>query len=260
MRAAMLEAKRLDKIIAAHCEDMALVNGGCIHAGDYARAHGLPGICSESEWRQVERDLRLAEETGCKYHVCHVSTKESVALIRAAKARGVDVSCETGPHYLVLDDSCLQDDGRFKMNPPLRAKEDREALLAGPARRHGGHGRHRPRSHSAAEKSRGLRASLMGAVGLETAFPVLYTRICAYGHIAAGRALLSTCRQSRRAFGFDDENDWTVFDLDSVYTVDPETFLSKGRATPFAGMSVYGECLMTIVGGKIVWKNASIAN
>ncbi|HIQ81969.1 MAG TPA: dihydroorotase [Candidatus Pullichristensenella stercorigallinarum] len=260
MRAAMLEAKRLDKIIAAHCEDMALVNGGCIHAGDYARAHGLPGISSESEWRQVERDLRLAEETGCKYHVCHVSTKESVALIRAAKARGVDVSCETGPHYLVLDDSCLQDDGRFKMNPPLRAKEDREALLAGlldgtvdmVATDHA--------PHSAEEKARGLRASLMGVVGLETAFPVLYTHLVRTGILPLAGLLERMQANPAARFGFDDKNDWAVFDLDSVYAIDPETFLSKGRATPFAGMEVHGECLMTIVGGKIAWKNASIAN
>ena len=260
MRAAMQKARNLGKMIAAHCEDMALVKGGCIHDGAYARKHGLPGICSESEWRQVERDLRLAEETGCKYHVCHVSTKESVALIRAAKARGVDVTCETGPHYLVLDDSCLQDEGRFKMNPPLRAREDREALLQGlldgtvdmVATDHA--------PHSAGEKSRGLRGSLMGVVGLETAFPVLYTRLVRTG-ILPLEGLIRRMHDSPAArFGFDDANDWTVFDLDAAYAVEPENFLSKGRATPFAGMEVYGECLMTIVGGKIVWKNASIAN
>ncbi len=192
MRAAMQKARNLGKMIAAHCEDMALVKGGCIHDGAYARKHGLPGISSESEWRQIERDLRLAEETGCKYHVCHVSTKESVDLIRAAKARGVDVTCETGPHYLVLDDSCLQDEGRFKMNPPLRAREDREALLQGlldgtidmVATDHA--------PHSAGEKSRGLRGSLMGVVGLETAFPVLYTHLVRTG-ILPLEGLIGAC-------------------------------------------------------------------
>ena len=258
--AAMLEAKRLGKIIAAHCEDMALVRGGCIHDGAYARAHHLPGICSESEWRQVERDLRLAEETGCKYHVCHVSTKESVALIRAAKVRGVDVTCETGPHYLTLDENCLQDDGRFKMNPPLRAREDREALLTGlldgtvdmVATDHA--------PHSAAEKSRGLRGSLMGVVGLETAFPVLYTHLVKTGAMTL-EALLDRMRVRPAArFGFDDQNDWTAFDLDSACTIDPQTFLSRGRATPFAGMRVFGECLLTIVGGKIAWQHRMTAN
>ncbi|HIS02649.1 MAG TPA: dihydroorotase [Candidatus Pullichristensenella avicola] len=260
MRAAMLEARRLNKIVAAHCEDMALVRGGCIHDGAYARAHALPGICSESEWRQVERDLRLAEETGCKYHVCHVSTKESVALIRAAKARGVDVTCETGPHYLTLDENCLQDDGRFKMNPPLRAKEDREALVQGLldgtvdmiATDHA--------PHSAAEKSRGLRSSLMGVVGLETAFPVLYTHLVRTGAMTL-EALLARMRDNPAArFGFDDQNDWTAFDLDSAYAVDPRAFLSRGRATPFAGMEVFGECLLTIVGGKIAWQHRMTAN
>ena len=260
MRAAMLEAKRLNKIIAAHCEDMALVRGGCIHDGAYARAHALPGICSESEWRQVERDLRLAEETGCKYHVCHVSTKESVALIRAAKARGVDVTCETGPHYLVLDENCLQDEGRFKMNPPLRAGEDREALLAGlldgtvdmVATDHA--------PHSVTEKSRGLRGSLMGVVGLETAFPVLYTHLVKTGAMTL-EALLDRMHDKPAArFGFDDQNDWTAFDLDSACTIDPQTFLSRGRATPFAGMDVFGECLLTIVGGKIAWQHRMTAN
>ena len=260
MRAAMLEAKRLGRIIAAHCEDMALVRGGCIHDGAYARAHHLPGIPSESEWRQVERDLRLAGETGCKYHVCHVSTKESVALIRAAKARGVDVTCETGPHYLTLDENCLQDEGRFKMNPPLRAREDREALLTGlldgtvdmVATDHA--------PHAAAEKSRGLRESLMGVVGLETAFPVLYTHLVKTGLMTL-EALLERMRDKPAArFGFDDKNDWTAFDLDSACTIDPQTFLSRGRATPFAGMRVFGECLLTIVGGKIAWQHRMTAN
>ena len=181
MREAMERAKALGKLIAAHCEVNALLRGGYIHDGAYARAHGHRGICSESEWRQIERDLRLAEETGCAYHVCHISTKESVELIREAKKSGVDVTCETAPHYLLLDENDLQEDGRFKMNPPLRAPEDREALLEGLldgtidmiATDHA--------PHSAEEKSRGLAGSAFGIVGLETAFPVMYTGLVKKG-------------------------------------------------------------------------------
>ena len=177
MREAMTAAKRLGKIIAAHCEDNSLLFGGYIHDGEYAKAHGHRGISSASEYKQIERDLRLAEETGCAYHVCHISTKESVELIRQAKARGVDVTCETAPHYLVLCDEDMQEDGRFKMNPPLRSLEDKQALIEGIkdgtidmiATDHA--------PHSAEEKGRGLEKSLMGVVGLETAFPVLYTEL-----------------------------------------------------------------------------------
>ncbi|MBR4443816.1 MAG: dihydroorotase [Clostridia bacterium] len=260
MKEAMLRAKSLGRIIAAHCEDNSLLNGGCIHDGEYARCHGYAGISSASEWRAVERDLRLVEETGCAYHVCHVSTKESVALIRAAKRQGLDVTCETAPHYLALDDSMLEEDGRFKMNPPIRSRSDREALIGGLldgtvdmiATDHA--------PHSADEKSRGLKGSLMGVVGLETAFPVLYTELVKTNVLPLERLVALMSANPARRFGFRsglDEGmpaDFTVFDLNSEYAVDPDDFLSRGRATPFDGKRVFGECLMTVCGGRIVWR------
>ena len=260
MRSAMLEAKKLGKVIAAHCEDNSLLRGGYIHDGAYARAHGHRGICSESEWGQIQRDLRLAEETGCAYHVCHISTKESVRLIREAKARGVDVTCETGPHYLVLCDEDLQEDGRFKMNPPLRSREDREALIEGlqdgtidmVATDHA--------PHSREEKARGLEKSAMGVVGLETAFPALYTHLVRPGVIPLERLVELMHGAPARRFGFGtplaegQPADLTVFDLDRRFTVDPEQFLTMGRATPFAGMELYGVCTLTMVNGDIVWQ------
>lgn len=254
MREAMREARRLGKLIAAHCEDNALLKGGYIHDGGYAKAHGHRGICSESEWGPIARDLELAAETGCAYHVCHISTKESVALIRKAKAAGVDVTCETGPHYLLLDDSNLQEDGRFKMNPPLRDKADREALLEGIV-----DGTidmiatdHAP--HAAEEKSKGLQRSLMGVVGLETAFPLLYTYLVCPGIITMERLIELMCLNPRRRFGLPlEEGDFTVWDLNREYQIDPEEFLSKGRATPFAGVPVRGRCVMTVHKGKAVY-------
>ncbi len=255
MREAMLRAKRLGKIIAAHCEDNSLLFGGYIHAGDYARAHGHRGISSESEWKQIERDLRLVEETGCAYHVCHISTKESVALIREAKKKGLDVTCETGPHYLVMDDSFLQEDGRFKMNPPLRSPADREALLEGLldgtidmiATDHA--------PHSADEKSRGLEKSAMGVVGLETAFAELYTKLVRPGIMTLEKLVSLMSEAPRRRFGITSDIGFSVWDVSEPYTVDPEEFVSMGRATPFAGDTVYGKCIMTIYGGKTVWQN-----
>jgi dihydroorotase len=262
MRRAMLRARALGKPIAAHCEVNELLRGGYIHAGRYAAAHGHAGICSESEWKQIERDLALAEETGCAYHVCHISTKESVQLIRAAKARGVDVTCETAPHYLVLCEDDLQEDGRFKMNPPLRSAEDRAALVEGI--RDGTIDMvatdHAP--HAAEEKARGLRGSAMGVVGLETAFPVLYTELVRPGVIPLERLLELMHDAPGRRFGIGAElavgqpADLTVFDLDRQYRVDPETFLSRGRATPFAGRAVFGACRMTMVGGEIIWQES----
>lgn len=260
MRCAMLEAKRLGKIIAAHCEDNALLHGGYIHDGQYAKEHGHRGICSESEWGQIARDLELAEETGCKYHVCHISTKESVDLIRRAKARGVDVTCETGPHYLVFTDMDLQEDGRFKMNPPIRSAGDRQALREGLldgtidmiATDHA--------PHSREEKSRGLEKSAMGVVGLETAFSALYTHLVKTGILSLERLVELMHDNPARRFGFGtplaegQSADLTVFDLDEEYTVDPEQFLSMGRATPFAGMRLYGVCKLTMIDGKIVWQ------
>lgn len=254
MREAMAKAKRLGKIIAAHCEDNSLLFGGYIHDGEYARMHGHRGISSESEYKQIERDLRLAEETGCAYHVCHISTKESVELIRQAKARGVNVTCETAPHYLVLCDEDMQEDGRFKMNPPLRSREDKQALIEGIkdgtidmiATDHA--------PHSAEEKERGLEKSLMGIVGLETAFPVLYTELVMKNIITLDRLVELMSFKPKKRFGIDTENDFAVFDISEAYKIDPENFLSMGRATPFAGREVFGRCLLTVHNEKVVYK------
>ncbi len=257
----MLEALRaaagLGKVIAAHCEDERLTKGGYIHDGDWARARGHTGNPSESEWRQVERDLALAERAGCKYHVCHVSTKESVALIRKAKARGADVSCETAPHYLALDDSCLQDLGRFKMNPPIRGREDREALVEG--LRDGTIDMvatdHAP--HSNEEKSKGLRHSLNGVVGLETAFAVLYTELVRPGKLSLERLLDAMVYKPNARFHITQDGEWTLFDLGASYQINPEDFLSMGRATPFEGLKVYGKCLLTVYRGQAVWQDGA---
>ena len=264
MRKAMLEAKRLGKPVAAHCEDNGLLRGGYIHDGDYARARGHRGICSESEWGQIARDLKLAEETGVKYHVCHVSARESVALIREAKARGVDVTCETGPHYLVFCDGDLREDGRFKMNPPIRSREDRAALIEG--LRDGTIDMiatdHAP--HSAEEKGRGLEKSAMGVVGLETAFAAVYTHLVKPGLLSMDRLMALLNGNAARRFGYGtplaegQPADLTVFGLDRPFKVDPERFQSMGRATPFAGMELYGVCLLTMADGKIVWREDNI--
>ena len=217
-------------------------------------AHGHRGICSESEWGPIARDLKLAEETGCAYHVCHISAKESVALIREAKRRGVDVSCETAPHYLLLDETALREDGRFKMNPPLRAPEDREALVEGLldgtidciATDHA--------PHSAAEKAKGLAGSAFGIVGIETAFPLLYTGLVRTGILSLDRLVALLTVRPRRRFGLDDSGDYSLWDLDASYPVDPADFLSQGKATPFEGRTVYGKCLLTVCGGKAVWE------
>lgn len=254
MREAMTAAKRLGKIIAAHCEDNSLLFGGYIHDGEYAKAHGHRGISSASEYKQIERDLRLAEETGCAYHVCHISTKESVELIRQAKAHGVNVTCETAPHYLVLCDEDMQEDGRFKMNPPLRSREDKKALIEGIkdgtidmiATDHA--------PHSAEEKGRGLEKSLMGIVGLETAFPVLYTELVTKNIITFDRLVELMSFKPKERFGIDTNNDFAVFDISEAYKIDPEDFLSMGRATPFAGREVFGRCLLTVHNEKVVYK------
>ena len=254
MREAMTAAKRLGKIIAAHCEDNSLLFGGYIHDGEYAKAHGHKGISSAIEYKQIERDLHLAEETGCAYHVCHISTKESVELIRRAKASGVDVTCETAPHYLVLCDEDMQEDGRFKMNPPLRSREDKKALIEGIkdgtidmiATDHA--------PHSAEEKGRGLEKSLMGVVGLETAFPVLYTELVMKNIITLDRLVELMSFKPKERFGIDTENDFAVFDISEAYKTDPVDFLSMGRATPFAGREVFGRCLLTVHNEKVVYK------
>lgn len=264
MREAMMQCRHLGKILAAHCEDNSLLHGGYIHDGAYARAHGHRGICSESEWGPITRDLRLAEETGCAYHVCHVSTKESVALIRAAKRRGVDVTCETAPHYLTFTDEDLQEDGRFKMNPPLRAREDRDALIEGLL-----DGTidmlvtdHAP--HSREEKARGLEKSAMGVVGLETSFAASYTALVQTGILPLEKLVDLMHGAPMRRFGCGTElaegqpADLTAFDLTKTYTVDPETFLTMGRATPFAGRALTGVCKLTMIGGEPVWKEETL--
>ena len=253
MREAMERARALGKHIVAHCEDNSLLRGGYIHAGAYAAAHGHRGICSESEWRPIERDLELAAQTGCSYHVCHISTKESVHLIREAKRSGVDVSCETAPHYLLLDETDLQEDGRFKMNPPLRAPEDREALLEGLC-----DGTidciatdHAP--HSAEEKSRGLEGSAFGIVGIETAFPLLYSELVRTGVLSLDALMDLLCYRPRARFGLPLGDDFSIWDLEDAYAIDPAEFLSKGKATPFAGRMAYGRCKGTVHGGKLVY-------
>ncbi len=255
MESAMIKAKSLGKIISAHCEVNSLLRGGYIHDGEYARAHGHKGICSESEYRQIERDIVLAERTGCPYHVCHISTKESVRIIREAKARGIDITCETGPHYLTLDDSCLLEEGRFKMNPPLRAASDREALIEGLldgtvdmiATDHA--------PHSEEEKSRGLEKSLMGVVGLETAFAVLYTKLVMAGVLSIPRLVELMSINPRKRFGIKSDAGFTVFKTDEEYTVDPESFKSKGRSTPFAGMKLFGKCILTVLDRNVVYSD-----
>lgn len=257
MRDAMTLAKSLGKIIAAHCEVNSLLNGGYIHDGAYAKAHGHRGICSKSEYAQIERDLSLAKQTGCAYHVCHISAKESVELIRQAKRDGIDVTCETAPHYLVFDENDILESGNYKMNPPLRAKEDRLALIQGVidgtvdmiATDHA--------PHSAEEKSKGLKDSLFGVVGLETAFAALYTHLVKSGVISLERLVELLAVNPRKRFGIPYGNDFTVWDVAHPYTVNPDEFLSKGRSTPFAGKTLLGKNLMTVHNGKAVYKRSA---
>ena len=256
MRKAMELIASEDCILAAHCEDNSLLRGGYIHDGAYARAHGHRGICSESEWGQIARDLELAAETGCAYHVCHISTKESVDIIRRAKDRGVNVTCETGPHYLLMTDADLREDGRFKMNPPLRSAEDRDALIEGIkdgtidmiATDHA--------PHSADEKSRGLQGSAFGIVGLETAFPLLYTYLVREGVISLERLFELMSFAPRRRFRLPEAgSDISVWEVGTPYTIDSSKFLSKGHSTPFDGWTVYGRCLETVFNGKTIYKS-----
>ena len=254
MAAAMQKAKDLNKIIVAHCEVNDLLRGGYIHDGDYAKTHGHKGICSASEYEQIARDLELVERIGCKYHVCHISTKESVDIIRKAKARGVDVTCETGPHYLVMDDTMLQEDGRYKMNPPLRSPEDRQALIEGLkdgtidmiATDHA--------PHSAEEKSKGLADSAFGIVGIETAFPILYTHLVKPGIITLEKLIDLLTVAPRKRFGIELGDSFTVWDLEKTFTVDPAEFLSKGKAQPFTGWKLNGVCMLTVCDGKVVYE------
>jgi len=254
MKEAMLRAKALGKIIVAHCEDNSLLHGGYIHDGVYASEHSHRGICSESEWKPIKRDLELCRQTGCAYHVCHISCKESVELIRQAKAQGVDVTCETGPHYLILTDEDLKEDGRFKMNPPLRSKEDRQALIEGVldgtvdmiATDHA--------PHSQEEKSRGLEKSAFGIVGIETAFQLLYTHLVKKNIISLERLVELLAVNPRKRFGIEYDNSFTVWDLDKKTVINPSDFLSMGKATPFEGEEVFGECELTVCNGKTAYK------
>ncbi len=254
MKEAMLRAKTLGKIIVAHCEDNSLLHGGYIHDGVYASKHSHRGICSESEWGPIKRDLELCRQTGCAYHVCHISCKESVELIRQAKAQGIDVTCETGPHYLILTDEDLKEDGRFKMNPPLRSKEDRQALIEGVldgtidmiATDHA--------PHSQEEKSRGLEKSAFGIVGIETAFQLLYTHLVKKNIISLERLVELLAVNPRKRFGLEYDNSFTVWNLDKKTVINPSDFLSMGKATPFEGEEVFGECELTVCNGKTAYK------
>ncbi len=253
MREAMLRAKSLGKMIVAHCEVNSLLRGGYIHDGEYAAKHGHRGICSESEYAQIARDIELVKEVGCAYHVCHISTKESVDIIRKAKAEGVNITCETAPHYLVMDDADLQEDGRFKMNPPLRSEADRLALIEGVkdgtidmiATDHA--------PHSAQEKGKGLEGSAFGIVGLETAFAVMYTKLVKTGVLTLEKVIELMSDNPRKRFNIPLGNDFTVWKLDEEYCVNPDSFLSKGRSTPFEGEKLVGECVLTVCDGKIVY-------
>ena len=253
MREAMLKAKALGKIIVAHCEDNSLLHGGYIHDGEYCKTHNHRGICSESEWGPIKRDIALAKETGCAYHVCHISCKESVELIRQAKKEGVNITCETGPHYLVLDDGDLKEDGKFKMNPPLRSADDRLALIEGIkdgtidmiATDHA--------PHSAEEKSRGLEKSAFGITGIETAFQVLYTNLVKENVITLEKLIELLVINPKNRFNIPCGESFTLWELDNKSKVNPGEFLSKGKATPFEGAKVYGKCLLTVCGGKIAY-------
>ena len=259
MRQAMQRIAAVDGIIAAHCEDDSLLHAGYIHDGEYARTHGHKGICSESEWGPIKRDVELAQQEGCRYHVCHISTKESVAIIREAKQRCNHISCETAPHYLVLCDADLKEEGRFKMNPPLRASEDRAALIEGIkdgtieviATDHA--------PHTAEEKSRGLKGSMMGIVGIETSFAICYTHLVRKGVITIEKLIALMSENPRRIFrlggalGVGERADIAVYDITKPYTIDTAEFLSMGKATPFEGEQVYGKCVLTLFNGEKVW-------
>ena len=254
MKKAMENAKEMGKIIVAHCEDNSLLFGGCIHDGQFAKKNGFKGICSESEWKPIERDIELVRQTGCKYHVCHISTKESVELIRKAKAEGLDITCETAPHYLILNDMDLKNEGRFKMNPPIRSEEDRLALIEGIkdgtidmiATDHA--------PHSKEEKAKGLEGSLMGIVGIETAFPLMYTHLVKKGIITLEKLIELMAINPRKRFGLPETQDFCVFDLEEEYEINPDEFLSKGKATPFQGEKVFGRCRLTVVNNRIAYK------
>ena len=254
MKRAMLKAKSLDKPIVAHCEVNSLLNGGYIHDGEYAKLHGHKGICSQSEYLQIQRDLKLVQETGVQYHVCHISTRESVDLIRNAKKQGLKVTCETAPHYLVFTDNDLKESGDFKMNPPIRSEKDKNALIEGVldgtidviATDHA--------PHSIEEKSKGLDGSVFGVVGLETSFAVMYTHFVKTGLMNIEKLIEIMSTNPRNIFSVKNDVGFTVFDISKEFTVNPEEFLSKGRSTPFNGCKLYGKCVLTVVNDKIIYQ------
>ena len=261
MERAMAEAVKHDQLIAAHCEVEELLKGGYIHDGEYAKSHGHKGICSESEWEQVKRDIEIAERVGCRYHVCHISTKETVQLVREAKARGVKVTCETGPHYLIFTDMDLQEDARWKMNPPLRSAEDRAALIEGIkdgtidmiATDHA--------PHSIEEKSRGLKDSAMGIVGLETAFAALNTHLVRKGVISMERLVELMSINPRKVFRIEgginvgDRADVVLIDTEKQWRVDSNNYYSMGKISMFDGREMVGDVVMTLHRGEIVYDN-----
>ncbi len=259
MRQAMIESAKYSKIISAHCEENSLLNGGVIHDGEFSETNGIPGICSESEYLPIKRDIELVKETGAAYHVCHISTKESVDIIREAKKEGVNITCETAPHYLVFNDTQIKDEGRFKMNPPIRSEDDRLALIEGIkdgtidmiATDHA--------PHSAEEKSNGLIGSLMGIVGLETAFPILYTKLVKTGVITLEHLInLMSVNPKKRFFKGLNSCDFCLFDLDSKYKINSKDFVSKGKSTPFENFEVYGKCKLVINDGVVKYDKLTV--
>lgn len=260
MEECMKIAKALNKIIVTHCEDKSLIKpNACIHDGEYAKKHNHIGISKESEYLEIKKDIKLLNKIKCKYHVCHVSTKESLALIKAAKKKGIDITCETAPHYLLLNDSMLKESGNYKMNPPIRSKVDQTALIK--AIKDGTIDLiatdHAP--HAKEEKDKGLEKSLFGIVGLETAFPLLYTYLVKKKIISLKRLLELLIYSPNKRFSIPlDKNSFTVFDLNNKYKIDSKEFLSKGKSTPFIGKQVYGRCLLTMYKNKVVFKEKGV--
>ncbi len=258
---AMEEIAKTGRIFCAHLEDDKIKKNGVIHCGKYSKEHNIPGIPSEAEYGMLARDLELVKETGVKYHVCHLSTKEGVEMIRKAKAEGLDVSCETAPHYLVLTEDDLQDHGNFKMNPPLRSAEDRDALIEGIkdgtidmiATDHA--------PHTLEDKQGGLLKSAMGIVGIEIAFPILYTNLVKTNIITLEKLVKMMTKAPAERFGIKQEmaENFTVFDLNAKYEIKAENFHSKGVNSPFIGKEVFGKCIKTVNGGN-VWKQNSQEN
>lgn len=263
MYQAMQRAKAVNKPIVAHCEDDSLLFGGYLHDGEYAKANGHRGILSVSESAQIARDIMLAQATGVHYHICHISTKESVELVRFAKAQGINVTAEVSPHHLILcDTDIVNDDPNFKMNPPLRADADRIACVQGLldgtidviATDHA--------PHHEDEKAWGIETAPFGIVGLETAFPLMYTKFVKTGKMTLKQ--LIDCMSTKPANIFNlpygtlevgAAADITIIDLDKEMEIDSSQFLSKGKNTPFNGYNVTGWPVMTLVGGRVAYKD-----